>query len=315
MHAGGPPFCLWEEWEWIKNMNSLAKQRRRFILAALIVPTLLLVGFVMVPALDLVRMSFTNWDGLSKTSDFVWLDNYVSMLHNPDLWQSLKNNAVYFCVHLCMIPVELAFAVLLNSRLRAAKFYKTMVFLPYIINGVAIAYAFSYFFSPVNGAFDSILEALRLGMLSRSWLSDPKIVNFVLAFVSLWRYSGYHVILFMAALQSLSKDVEEAATIDGANTWQLFRHIQIPSIMLMVDFVLFDNIRGALQVFDIPFVMTSGGPGYASSTFTLYTIKTAFSFSNFGLASTMAVAIMLMIVAVYFIQNFIIHGLILKGEK
>ena len=190
-----------------------------------------------------------------------------------------------------------------------------MVFLPYIINGVAISYAFSYFFSPINGAFDSLLEALRLGMLSRSWLSDEKIVNFVLSFVSLWRFSGYHVILFMAALQSISRDTVEAAIIDGANAWQLFRYIQTPSIMLMVDFVLFDNIRGAMQVFDIPFVMTAGGPSYASSTFTLYTIKTAFTFSNFGLAATMAVALMLMIILIYIVQNKIIHGIILKEDK
>lgn len=296
-------------------MNSLARQRKRFILAALAIPVLLLVCFVVVPAIDLIRMSFTNWDGLSPTSDFIKFDNYVSMFHNADLWQSLKNNAVYFVVHLCMIPVELAFAVLLTSRLRAAKFYKTMVFLPYIINGVAIAYAFSYFFSPINGAFDNLLEALRLGMLSRSWLSDEKIVNFVLAFVSLWRFSGYHIILFMAALQSVNQDIMEAATIDGANSWQIFRYIQTPSIMLMVDFVLFDNIRGAMQVFDIPFVMTAGGPGYASSTFTLYTIKTAFTFSNFGLASTMAVAIMVMIVIIYVVQNKIIHGIFMKEGK
>lgn len=85
--------------------------------------------------------------------------------------------------------------------------------------------------------------------------------------------------------------------------------------MLMVDFVLFDNIRGALQVFDIPFVMTAGGPGYASSTFTLYTIKTAFTFSNFGMASTMAVAIMVMIILIYVVQNHLIHGLILKDRR
>lgn len=296
-------------------MKTLKQQRMLFIAVAMILPTLLLVSFVMVPALDLIRMSFTDWDGLSPNSNFVALENYKDMLHNPDLWQSLRNNAVYFFAHLFMIPVELAFAVLLNSKLRAAGFYKTMVFLPYIINGVAIAYAFSYFFSPVNGAFDSILEALRLGMLSRSWLSDPAIVNFVLAFVSLWRFSGYHVILFMAALQSVSRDIQEAAVIDGANTWQMFRYIQIPSIMLMVDFVLFDNIRGALQVFDIPFVMTAGGPGYASSTFTLYTINTAFQFSDFGMASTMAVAIMVMIILIYLVQNKIIHGLILKEGK
>lgn len=294
-------------------MNSLAKKRRRFIMISLIIPVFLLVAFVMFPAFDLIRMSFTNWDGYSPESDFIGLGNNTSMFQNADLWQSLKNNAVYFAAHLCAIPVELAFAVLLVSKLRAAKFYKTMVFMPYIINGVAIAYAFSYFFSPINGAFDAILDLLHLGMLSQNWLSDPKIVNFVLAFVSLWRFSGYHVILFMAALQSLPQDVQEAARVDGANSWQMFKYIQIPAIMLMVDFILFDNIRGALQVFDIPFVITGGGPGYASSTFTLYTIKTAFTFSNFGLASTMAVAIMAMIVIIYVVQNKIIHGIVLKG--
>lgn len=282
---------------------------------SLVIPVLLLLAFVVVPAMDLIRMSFTNWDGYSPSSQFIWFDNYISMFHNKDLWLSLKNNAVYFFVHLLMIPVELAFAVLLTGKLRAAKFYKTMVFMPYIINGVAISYAFSYFFSPINGAFDAILTAVGLEGLIQNWLSDAKIVNYVLSFVSLWRFSGYHVILFMAALQSLPQDVAEAAQVDGANTWQLFKYIQIPAIMLMVDFVLFDNIRGALQVFDIPFVMTAGGPGYASSTFTLYTIDTAFTYSNFGLASTMAVAIMVLIVLIYLVQNKIIHGIILRGKE
>ncbi len=294
-------------------MNKLNKKRRQFIFISLLIPVTLLVAFVVFPAIDLFRMSFTNWDGFSPSYQFIKLDNYISMLHNKDLWLSLRNNAVYFFMHLVMILVELAFAVLLTSKLRAAKFYKTMVFLPYIINGVAISYAFSYFFSPINGAFNAILTTAHLENFIRNWLSDEKIVNYVLASVSLWRFSGYHVILFMAALQSIPTDIMEAAAIDGASTGQIFKYIQIPAIMLMVDFVLFDNIRGALQVFDIPFVMTAGGPGYASSTFTLYTIKTAFTFSNFGLAATMAVAIMLIIVVVYVIQNKIIHGVILKN--
>ena len=294
-------------------MNKLNKKRRQFIFISLLIPVTLLVAFVVFPAIDLFRMSFTNWDGFSPSYQFIKMDNYISMLHNKDLWLSLRNNAVYFFMHLVMILVELAFAVLLTSKLRAAKFYKTMVFLPYIINGVAISYAFSYFFSPINGAFNAILTTAHLENFIRNWLSDEKIVNYVLASVSLWRFSGYHVILFMAALQSIPTDIMEAAAIDGASTGQIFKYIQIPAIMLMVDFVLFDNIRGALQVFDIPFVMTAGGPGYASSTFTLYTIKTAFTFSNFGLAAAMAVAIMLIIVVVYVIQNKIIHGLILKN--
>ncbi len=295
-------------------MTKLSNKRKQFIVISLVIPMLLLIAFVVFPALDLFRMSFTNWDGYSKESKFIGIENYISMFKNKDLWMSLRNNAVYFFIHLVMIPVELAFAVLLTSKLRAAKFYKTMVFMPYIINGVAISYVFSYFFSPINGAFDAILQMLNLEPLIQNWLSDEKIVNYVLSFVSVWRFSGYHVILFMAALQSLPQDVEEAARVDGASAWHLFKYVQIPGIMLMVDFVLFDNIRGALQVFDIPFVMTSGGPGYASSTFTLYTIKTAFTFSNFGLASTMAMAIMVMIVAIYLIQNKLIHGFILRDR-
>ena len=130
-------------------MNTLSRKRKQFIFISLVIPVVLLVGFVVFPAIDLFRMSFTNWDGFSKSSDFIKFDNYISMFKNKDLWLSLRNNAVYFIIHLCMIFVELAFAVLLTSRLRAAKFYKTMVFMPYIINGVAIAYAFSYFFSPM----------------------------------------------------------------------------------------------------------------------------------------------------------------------
>ena len=295
-------------------MTKLNKQRRLFIVLSLIIPMALLIAFVVVPAVDLFRMSFTNWDGYSPDKDFIGFDNYIAMFKNKDLWMSLKNNAVYFVAHLAMIVVELAIAVVLTSKLKAAKFYKTMVFMPYIINGVAIAYAFSYFFSPINGAFDAILTSVGLEGWIRSWLSDEAVVNYVLAFVSLWKYSGYHVILFIAALQSVPQDICEAAKVDGANSLQMFRYIQIPAIMLMVDYVLFDNIRGALQVFDIPFVMTAGGPGYASSTFTLYTIKTAFTFSNFGLASAMAIAIMIMIVVIYVVQNYIIHGLILKDR-
>ena len=296
-------------------MTKLNKQRKLFIVLSLLVPMALLIAFVVVPAIDLFRMSFTNWDGYSPDKDFIWFDNYIAMFKNKDLWMSLKNNAVYFVAHLLMIVVELAIAVILTSKLKAAKFYKTMVFMPYIINGVAIAYAFSYFFSPINGAFDAILTSVGLEGWIRSWLSDETVVNYVLAFVSLWKYSGYHIILFIAALQSVPQDIMEAAKVDGATPLQMFRYVQVPAIMLMVDYVLFDNIRGALQVFDIPFVMTAGGPGYASSTFTLYTIKTAFTFSNFGLASTMAIAIMVMIVVIYVVQNYVIHGLILKDRR
>ena len=104
-------------------MTKLNKQRRLFIVLSLIIPMALLIAFVVVPAVDLFRMSFTNWDGYSPDKDFIGFDNYIAMFKNKDLWMSLKNNAVYFVAHLAMIVVELAIAVVLTSKLKAAKFY------------------------------------------------------------------------------------------------------------------------------------------------------------------------------------------------
>lgn len=295
-------------------MNSLTSKRNQFIIASLLLPVILLIIFVVFPALNLFGMSVTNWDGFSSDIKFIGLQNYYEMIFkSPDLWLSLRNNGIYFFVHLLFIPIELAIAVMLNSKFKGSSFFKSMTFLPYIINGVAISYAFSYFFSPVNGAFNEIFTLLDMEGAIKNWLSDEGLVNYILSSVSLWRFSGYHIILFIAALQSIPQDIMEAATVDGANIWQKFTAIQVPSIQLVIDFILFDNVRGALQAFDIPFVMTAGGPGYASSTFTLYTINTAFKFNNFSLASTMAVAIMILIITVHLVQNTIVKRLRGRG--
>ena len=225
---------------------------------------------------------------------------------SPDLWLSLRNNFIYLAVHMVMIPIELSIAVMLNTKFKGAGLVKTIVFLPFIINGVGMSYAFSYFFSPVNGAFNDILTSLGLSGWIQNWLSDPNVVNFVLASVSAWRFSGYHIVLFSTGLTSIPTEVMEASRIDGANAWQQLWRIQLPSIWLVFSFVMFDCIRGTLQCFDIPFIMTNGGPGYASSTFTLYTIDTAFKYNSFGMAATMAVAIMVIVILVYVFQNVVL---------
>ena len=288
-------------------MKSIRKSRNRFIVLSLAIPVILLLMFVVYPSVDLVAMSFTSWDGISPHRDFVGVGNYVDMFtKSPDLWLSLRNNFIYLAVHMVMIPIELSIAVMLNTKFKGAGLVKTIAFLPFIINGVGMSYAFSYFFSPVNGAFNDILTSLGLSSWIQSWLSDPKVVNFVLASVSAWRFSGYHIVLFSTGLTSIPTEVMEAARIDGANAWQQLWRIQLPSIWLVFSFVMFDCIRGTLQCFDIPFIMTNGGPGYASSTFTLYTIDTAFKYNSFGMASTMAVAIMVIVILVYLFQNVVL---------
>ena len=207
------------------------------------------------------------------------------------------------------MPVELVLAVMLSSKFKGSGFVKAIIFLPFIINGVGISYSFSYFFSPVEGGFNYILTKLGMEGLIHNWLSDPKIVNYVLASVSIWRYMGFHIVRFMAGLSSVPKDMMEAAVVDGANAWQRLRYIQLPAIRTVIDFMLFDVINGSLQMFDIPYIMTAGGPNGASNTFSIYTIDTAFKYNNFGMASSMAVIMIFMIVGVQIAQRFITNHL------
>ncbi len=260
--------------------------------------------FVVYPAIQLFLNSLTSWDGINSIKENVGLYNYKKILFDSkDVWLSLKNNMIYFFVHLVCIPLELSIAIVLNGKIKAKNFFKTVSFLPYVVNGAAIAYAFSFFYSPYNGALNEILKAAGMEWATQNWLSNEHIVNFSLAAISLWKYCGFHVILFLAALQSIPVDILEASVIDGANALQKYFKIIVPSIALVIDFILFHNMRGALQVFDIPFLLTQGGPGYASSTFTLYTIDTAFKYNSFGMASSMGVVLLFMIILLSWIQK------------
>jgi ABC-type sugar transport system permease subunit len=283
------------------------RQKRLFLFSFLAVPLILMTVLLYYPLVQLFRISVTNWDGYSPTSDFVGLANYLQIFsESPNVWKSLGNNALYFIIHLAMIPVEVFIAFLLDRVVKRAGGFKIMILLPYVINGVAVSYMFSNMFSPEIGAMDMLLNALGMPELKAGWLTDPNVVNFTLVFVSVWRFSGFHIVLFLAAMQSIPNDLYEAATIDGAGPMRTFRSIVLPNILLTIEIVLFLNMRGALQVFDIPFVMTNGGPGFASSTFTFFTIKTAFNFNSFGLAAAMAIILFLIIIMLAQIQNLIL---------
>lgn len=286
----------------MRQSTTLKMQKKLLLISFLIVPTILLLLFVVYPVIKLIKLSFTNWNGISPNIEFNGLENYKKIFcDSPDVWLSLKNNGIYFIIHLLFIPVEIFIAFLLDKKVKLCKVFKTVTFMPYIINGVAVAYMFSFLYSSHGGVLNKILELMNMGPIP--WLSNPKIVNYSLVVVSLWRFSGIHIILFLAGLQSIPKEMLEASLIDGANTIQQFFMIIIPNIKTVLEIILFLNVRGALMVFDIPFVMTSGGPGSASSTFALHSIKTAFQYENFGKASAMAVILMLIIVVITYVQK------------
>ncbi len=281
-------------------------QKNILLITFLFIPTILILLFMLYPLGKLITMSFTHWDGVSPTRTFVGLDNFKTVLFDsPEIKSALKNNGVYFVIHLLFIPIELYLAFLLDNRVKCSKLFKTITFLPYVINGVAVACMFSFIYSSQDGVLNGILQFFNMNKVA--WLSDPSIVNYSLSAVSLWRFSGIHIILFLAAFQSLPSEMTEASIIDGANNFQQFFHIILPNIRNVIEIVLFLNVRGALMVFDIPYVMTSGGPGNASSTFTLETINAAFKYSDFGKASAMAIVLMIIIMVISLIQKLLFN--------
>ena len=284
-------------------------QRKMIIGSFLLIPMALLIIFVFVPTLKLFQLSVTDWDGYSKTFNYTGIENFKTIFfHSKDMWISLRNNAYYFIAFTVSMPFEILVASILCGNLIGKNFFKSIIFMPYVINGVAIALAFSFFFSPLGG-LNTILDGLHLGELKQDWLGNIKILNFTLVFVTMWRYCGQHVVFFIAGIISIPGDQYEAAEIDGANKFQQFIYITIPGVKTIIDLLLFLNIRGVLASFEIPFLMTNGGPGYESSTFVLYSIKEAFEYSHFGLAAALGIILMLITILVYSLQSLIIKGL------
>lgn len=288
-------------------MQTLSKGKKKFILCSLAIPLVLLCIFVIYPLISLGNISFTNFDGLNNSYDYIGWANFKKIfIDSPYLWSSLTNNLKYFVVSLIFIPVELALSAMFVTKFRGVRFFKSVVLLPYVINGVAVASTFAYFLSPINGGLNTLLETIGLGGWVHGWLSDETIVSYTLPIINVWKWSGYHIILFIAALQSIDHDMIEAATVDGANSFQIFRRIQLPSIRMVIDFIFFTNVAGSFKMFDLPWVMTGGGPGYASSTFTLYTINTAFTYRNFGLAAAMAIVMIIMVAIIYLLEQLVL---------
>lgn len=299
------------------NMSAGDQDKTRLLFTFLFLPTILLGVFVIYPQFELIRLSFTDWNGIDKHLNYIGFENYWSLFfRSPEVWQSLQNNLLYFAVHIAVIPLEMLIAFIIDTRIRGSAVFRNLVFMPYVINGVAIAFMFNALYAPdyANGAINQVLVLMNGPDAVKDWLSDPSLVNWSLVFVSVWKYSGLHTVLFLAGMQSINRDLYEAASIDGAGRLSQFMAITLPGILPTVEVSLFLNARGAFQVFDIPFVMTGGGPGHVSSTFSVYTIETAFTFNNVGMACAMAITLLLLILAIAKMQEFIISRSHLNGK-
>ncbi|WP_104088705.1 carbohydrate ABC transporter permease [Arthrobacter sp. GMC3] len=270
--------------------------RSRLSVAVFLIPPLVLYGLaVLLPIVQSLFLSFFRWDGITDMK-FIGMDNYVKMFTRDDVfWTAFANAIGYLAICLVLqLGGALLVAGLLTGIHRARELVKTLYLLPAVISTVAIAFLFQRIYSlePV-GLLNQVLGWVGLGGLQTAWLSN---VQTVLAAVSIpegWRFTGLYMLIIYAALIAVPKELEEAARLDGASWWQVFWNVRFPHIRPVWITTTIMATTFALRGFDIPYLLTNGGPGQSSELLTTYMYKTAFVHTDYGYASAISVFIVI----------------------
>lgn len=257
-----------------------------FFLAA---PLCMYSIWVIYPILQTFIVSFTKWDGMTKMK-FVGLENFKRLVTDNYFGLSLLNNIKWMIGFVLLsIPLGLIFAILMDQKFPGHKIYKSLVYLPMALSFVVIGQIWSWVLEPTGGIVNTFFRFIGLEQLAKPWLSDPKIVTYSLIAAALWRQIPYVMILFLAGLKNVSKELVEAAIVDGANTTQRFWYIILPALRPAMVIAITVNIIDSLRAFDIVFVMTRGGPFYSSSVMANYMYVQAFHNYRMGYGASIAV--------------------------
>jgi len=261
-----------------------------------------LLLFVIGPIIFALYLSFHQWDVLKPDKPFVGWDNYQAVASDPYFWNAMKNSAVYALasVPLGMIAA-LAVAILVNQKLRAVTFFRTIYYLPAVSSGVAIAMVWMWVYWPERGLLSWSLAKMG-GPGNINWLNDPLWAMPALIFMSIWTGLGPRMILFLAGLQGIPQALYEAADVDGAGRWGSFRHITIPLLLPTSLFVLVTSSIGAFQIFTPVYMMTKGGPLRATDVVGYHIYTEAWRLFRMGRASSMSYILFVVILIVTIIQ-------------
>jgi raffinose/stachyose/melibiose transport system permease protein len=248
---------------------------------------------VLFPIVQAARFSLYDWNGLEPLDQFVGLANFERALSDPTFLGAVNHNAVIVVLSLAVqIPIAVGLALMLNRQFRGRAVMRLIFFAPYVIAEVITAIVWSLLLQP-NGLTEHFLTAIGLGELYRPWLADPDTVLIALFFIITWKYFGFHMILLLAGLQNIPREVEEAAAIDGASRWQGIRYVTLPLLGPTLRVSVFLSIIGSLQLFDLVWVTTRGGPVNASNTMAVYMFDRGFVRFQFGYGSAVAVILFL----------------------
>ncbi len=262
---------------------------------------ILLVGFTHYPAFATLFDSFFSTGTVVRPTRFVGLANYAALGDDPIFWQVLRNN-LYFAA--ATIPTSIAIALLMaiwvNDRLPARALVRMSYFTPTILPMVAVANLWLFFYTPQIGLLDKFTALF--GAASHNWLGDPATVMGCLAVMTVWKEAGFFMIFYLAALQSLSPELEEAAKVEGASRWYYFRRVTFPLLMPTTLFVLVNATINSFKLVDHLFILTKGGPDNASNLLLYYIYQVAFSFFDTAYASALTVVLLALLAGLAIVQ-------------
>jgi len=281
--------------------------KKQFYSYWLLVPGLLIFTiFFIFPSLMSFYFAFTNLNGAFEVTRFVGFENFITLYENPDNILALKNTFLYaFITTLFKIVLGLALALLANQAIKSKIVLRSVLFFPVILSTVAVAIAFRALYHPSTGLINVFLKAIGLDSLAQSWLTDPSIVMYAISFVEIWKWTGFTMVLFLAALQSVPNDIIEAAEIDGATPWQRFRFITMPMLIPVLNTNVILSVIGGLKVFDIVYALTGGGPGNASSVINTAVFKAYAAGRNGEATAANLVLFVIVLAAVLLLNKFI----------
>ncbi len=280
--------------------RGLSRKHREWLAAALFVAPdalglLVFLGVPMVLALGLGFFEVSGFGGIA----FAGLDNYKKMFADPLFLDSLRVTVMYVAGFVVgVFVVSLGLALLVQQRIPFVGFFRSMFFLPHVVSLVVVGLVWQFMLTDGVGVVNQVLE--RVGIGGRSWLGDPQFALATVVLVSIWFFMGYYMIIFLAGLQEIPREYYDAAKIDGAKSWQLFRHITWPLLKPTSFFVLLvSTITGVagLQAFDLIYVMTKGGPANSTSLGIFYIYQQAFQFNDYGYAAAMSSFLVLLLLA------------------
>jgi len=271
-----------------------------------LVPYVAVTGvFFVYPFCKAVALAFYQTNG-PASREFVGWDNFAFILQDGDFWLAVKNTTIYaiFSVFL-QLPLSLGLALMLNSRKDKLKgFFRLLLFSPRLVGPIFVGVIFSVIFIPRYGLFNRFLHALIHWGLDERWLGNPSLVMPALVITSLWMYVGFNMIYFLAALQNVDQDLIEAAQIDGAGPWQMFRNITVPAIKPVATFVVIMSTIGSYQLFELPYALLnrSFGPKNAGLTIVGYLYNTAFDSGDLGAGAAVGWMLVLIIFTISLVQ-------------